>query len=453
MPDFQGKITKETCEGKTLYWLPESAEETSRIIGILTAWGFKWASSSRPAPQEIETFGICLENGKIYSEQDQARIMRGIRCDAGQLDDSALKAAEERVAKGLIDEELLADALARMDALVGMEKPKAVVKRIVNHRRAELARKELGLPVEPSHYHMLLVGPQGTGKTIFVHKVLVDVLFALALIKKREVHEINRGNNVGDVIGATEKIMAEHLEQAKGGLAFWDEAYANIQKTSDGDERDFGNIVINLAIPAMENDPSTIHAFAGYPGPMKKLYEANQGFKSRVRIIVPFEIFTRKELGKIMGLMLEERGLQMTSGARKHALDLLDEKMAADGGLFGNGRAVRNLVETAAEHLEDRLGDQGKLAPGHGGLSAGDFRRALSVITLFDVRKLCLDDLEILDRMEEEGIGMAKASRGGEIGLVKYAPSRQAEEQAKMAVAMNRRSSGRGKRQPSPILH
>ena len=60
---------------------------------------------------------------------------------------------------------------------------------------------------------------------------------------------------------------------------------------------------------------------------------------------------------------------------------------------FGNGRTVRNLVEMAEKNLAERLEKVGVLASDHGKLSADEYKKALTTVTLEDVKAVQLRGL------------------------------------------------------------
>ena len=297
------------------------------------------------------------------------------------------------VQKDLENEEALKEAMKEIMDLVGLENVKKDLKQNIAMARFMRAKNELledkGSKNTGPSLHLVFTGNPGTGKTT-VAREYAKVLHALGFIKKPKVHEVSRTDLVAGYVGQTAIKTRGEIEKAKGGVLFVDEAYA---LTISDAGNDFGKEAIAELVAAMENmRDDLVVIVAGYPEPMKRFIEANEGLKSRFQTYLNFEDYNIQELAQIMDYMLDDRGYEMEPGAKKLAVEMLDEEMKASKKHFGNGRTVRNLVDKAEKHLAFRLDQTGMLKKG--ALPEDEMKKALTTITLDDVKEITLSGVK-----------------------------------------------------------
>lgn len=294
---------------------------------------------------------------------------------------------------GVDDEETLKKALKNIDDMIGLDTAKKDIKQNIAVARFNRMKQDLGLATKPISRHMVFTGNPGTGKTTFAREV-AKVYHALGFIEKPVVHEVKREDLVAGFVGQTALKTKEQIDKAKGGILFIDEAYALSREAGPGsDSKDFGREAIDTLVAAMENmREDLIVIVAGYPEPMKRFIDANEGLKSRFMTYIGFDDYDLPQLGKIMDFMLEERGYKMTPDAREHAMSLLEDEQKRAKKDFGNGRTVRNLVEKAEKELAMRLETEGKLNK-TGEAPTDELKKALTTLTLADVEKVTLRGL------------------------------------------------------------
>ena len=297
---------------------------------------------------------------------------------------------------GVDSEEDLKAALKNIDSMIGLDKAKHDIKQNIAVARFNKAKEELGLSTKPISRHMVFTGNPGTGKTTFAREV-AKVYHALGFIDKPTVVEVSREDLVAGYVGQTALKTKEVIEKAKGGILFIDEAYALSRGGSGDDSKDFGREAIDTLVAAMENmREDLIVIVAGYPEPMKKFIDANEGLKSRFSTYISFEDYSMMQLGQILDVMLKDRGYTMEPVAREHAIKLLENEKNRAKKDFGNGRTVRNLVEKAEKELAERLEREAKLGANHGGLSKEEFKRALTTLTMQDLSAVSLTGLSTI---------------------------------------------------------
>jgi AAA+ superfamily predicted ATPase len=294
---------------------------------------------------------------------------------------------------GVDDEAALKKALENIDGMIGLDTAKRDIKQNIAVARFNRMKQELGLSTKPISRHMVFTGNPGTGKTTFAREV-AKVYHALGFIEKPVVHEVKREDLVAGFVGQTALKTKEQIDKAKGGILFIDEAYALSREAGPGsDSKDFGREAIDTLVAAMENmREDLIVVVAGYPEPMKKFIDSNEGLKSRFMTYINFDDYTMPQLGKIMDSMLKERGYAMNDDAREFSMKLLDEEQKRAKKDFGNGRTVRNLVEKAEKELALRLESEHKLDK-NSGIPPEELKKALTTITMADVANVSLTGL------------------------------------------------------------
>ena len=110
----------------------------------------------------------------------------------------------------------------------------------------------------------------------------------------------------------------------------------------------------NLLDDFMENHrDEVIVILAGYSDRMKAFMKINEGLKSRIPFWIDFPDYNAEELSAIFKLMIQERGFSITDDAVKEAHDIFEKICHVEN--FGNGRYVRNLLESAIQKQSVRL--------------------------------------------------------------------------------------------------
>ena len=236
----------------------------------------------------------------------------------------------------------LNDAMAELDALVGLGSLKKKIHDYLNVIRLVNLRMEKGLPTKMPRLHMAFLGNPGTGKTT-VAQIIGKIFASWGILSTGHVIKTEKSKLVGQYIGQTEFMMRNLLARAKGNVLFIDEAY---QLVIDGYERDHGRIVMNSLLTELGNDDSDmVVILAGYTAPMKKLLESNEGIESRFPNVFNFEDYTTDELLEIAHIMVKEQGLFLSPGAEANMRVIFDEASQQPSPRFGNGRFVSNLIQ------------------------------------------------------------------------------------------------------------
>ncbi|MFE7567839.1 AAA family ATPase [Streptomyces sp. NPDC057539] len=263
--------------------------------------------------------------------------------------------APPRFPDGPTDPALLAEALAELERMVGLEPVKRQVKAATAQLHMARLRAGQGLPVQPPKRHFVFSGPSGTGKTT-VARILGRIFYALGLLGGDHLVEAQRADLVGEFLGQTAVKANELIDSAIGGVLFVDEAYSlSNSGYSKGDA--YGDEALQVLLKrAEDNRDHLVVILAGYPEGMDRLLATNPGLSSRFTSRVDFPSYRPLELTAIGGVLAAENGdvwdeeaadeLRSISG---HVVDQgwIDE--------LGNGRFVRTLYEKSCAYRDLRL--------------------------------------------------------------------------------------------------
>ncbi len=256
---------------------------------------------------------------------------------------------------GPTDPQLLEEALAELERMVGLEPVKRQVKALSAQLNMARLRAGQGLPVQPPKRHFVFSGPSGTGKTT-VARILGRVFYALGLLGGDHLVEAQRADLVGEYLGQTAVKANELIDSALGGVLFVDEAYS-LSNTGYGKGDAYGDEALQVLLKrAEDNRDHLVVILAGYPEGMDRLLAANPGLSSRFTTRVDFPSYRPLELTSIGEVLAAENGDVWDEEAldelRSIAGHVVDQGWIDE---LGNGRFLRTLYEKSCAYRDLRL--------------------------------------------------------------------------------------------------
>src|SRR6266567_8517003 len=325
-----------------LGWRPAKSWQDAREFGRQQARGGALAAphawpATRP-PRAGRTAGPPGADSRVALAGDLVRA--GHPADGSRSQPPAA-AARDRAAADRPPEITVDEAMAELDAMIGLTAVKDQIRSIAASIEAARRRAMAGYGTDKPMQHFVFLGPPGTGKTA-VARIVAKIFYAFGLLETPAVVEAQRSDLVGEYLGATAIKTNALVDAALGGVLFIDEAYSLVNE-GDGQGDRFGNEAVQALLKRAEDDrDDLIIILAGYEKQMENFLASNPGLTSRFAIRVKFPGYAPAELldpdaRPVLWRMFED------VGRRKLADDL------------GNGRFVRSLLEKAGQARDVRV--------------------------------------------------------------------------------------------------
>ena len=317
------------------------------------------------------------------------------------------------------DQEAVAAALAKLDAMVGLAPVKQEVKSQIARMQVEQKRREQGLDVSALSQHMVFTGPPGVGKTE-IARLVGELYRGLRVLRRGHVVETDRAGLVAGYVGQTATKMLDRCREALDGILFIDEAYS--LATNPGSGPDFGKEAIDTLLKFMEDNRDRIIVIvAGYRNEMRRFIDSNPGLSSRFSKTIDFPAYNSTDLCEIFKRMAARQQFALPGGFEAKLMPWIESRSKADD--WANGREMRTLLEKTREAQALRV--------------ANDPSADVGVVTLDDI--VVAGGLNNEQDQEAVAAGLAKLD-----AMVGLAPVKQEVKSqiARMQVEQKRREQG-----------
>ena len=233
--------------------------------------------------------------------------------------------------------------------MVGLENVKKQIDEIISNAKLEKLKQEKFLeekkkvllndennPLSDS-LHMAFLGNPGTAKTT-VAQLFAKILYQKGIIRSPKTICFNQEDP---------KNIDKVFKASYGGVLFIDEAY---QYTSE--------YFIPRLVELMELYRKDVMVIvAGYKSEMRHFLASNTGLESRIKYKIEFEDYDEEELWQILLNMANKMNLKLNAKDVDSIKDKLMPVFSSSQleSKFGNGRLVRNILDTAKGKMANRL--------------------------------------------------------------------------------------------------
>jgi len=347
--------------GRIIVIIPKNKANTERINDLIFCKNFECYEIPARTRQYYEGLLVqylgsqgfeCLaDTSAIISNLMEFRKNQFHEYDIKILADKAIARSEAKREpwKALWDDDFQIDSFKRdattgddlLKKIIGLDKVKEMIKTqcaiaLQNKRMAE----HTGI-ADDTYKSIAFKGAAGTGKSTIARAV--SKIYAEAGITNGSFIEVSRGDLVGSYVGESSHRVMKVFEQVVGGVLFIEEAGTLVTGTDAWDKG--GTEALGAIVRHMDCYPQTVVIFATYDDEMERLFEVNEGLKSRISNIITFEGYSTEQLIEIFKSMAKSKGYTIAPGYKKVIVPYFDKVKKMES--FGNGRDVRKLLESA----------------------------------------------------------------------------------------------------------
>lgn len=268
-----------------------------------------------------------------------------------------------------------------LSEVIGMDEVKKFIRTQYTMLQANKKRKKANIDVDTTQsLNMIFAGNPGTGKTTMA-RIVAEMFHSMDILKSGQLVEVDKGDLVAQYVGQTAQKTEEVFKSALGGVLFIDEAYSI---TNDGSG--FGQECIDTLVKLIEDYRGEIVVIlAGYSKEMHDFMKTNSGLESRFPLRIDFPDYTASELYEISKQMIAGRGFVLAEGADRIVEEEIHKLKRHAIASSGNGRMVRNFVESVIRRQSSRIATEDVSGSGLTAILPIDVTKAEANVEGFDL--------------------------------------------------------------------
>ncbi len=341
-PDELWKILRKALSNRGLQAISESESQLREIVTQMYA---RRPAATWDNARAMEKFADRIQS--LYMQRNLGHLAANPSMTIEDIPDSDRENLRPQIPE-------IVEILKELNELVGLRYIKDWVREQVHLLRLEDLQRRQGVQLDAINLNMVFLGNPGTGKTT-VARLMGRIFKALGRLHRGQVTEVRRENLVAGYVGQTAIKTSELIQkEALDGILFIDEAYA---LAASGAQTDFGSEAVEAIMGALDRYPDRLAVIvAGYPQPMQRFLESNEGLPRRLGERVRFPDYSDPELLEIMRRMVaKEKFPQLTAPVELAVLDYLRAVRTSDPERFGNAGEVKLLFEKMKRKMAARI--------------------------------------------------------------------------------------------------
>jgi SpoVK/Ycf46/Vps4 family AAA+-type ATPase len=264
----------------------------------------------------------------------------------------------------------LQEYIDQFSSLVGLEKVKESVFKLISGSKIAQLKRERGLHVMLKNYNALLIGNDGTGKST-VARLISKILKELGILEKGHLIEVKRPDLIGAYPEQTILKTEEFIRDAIGGTLYIEDAYTLIQE-----ENDNGIIVLDTLCRKIDYYREKLVVYLEGPErDIKNLINEYPAIKEKFPHRFEFEDYKPRDLLTIAYEIARNHGYSLDEGALQILLEIFTDLEEKNISVLYNAKAAKNILYSAISNQEMRILSM---------LNPSDYD--LKIITLEDVQ-------------------------------------------------------------------
>ncbi len=358
-------LTMAADAGKTL--TPGAEHRMRQLMRLLRRWALPAFANARGAR---EFLSACIANQVARTGADPT-------ADATVLVESDILLP--RAATSQTPEAALAEAEAKLGALMGQPRLAEVISRLRGNLLLWRAELEEGADAAPPLEHILLQGSPGTGKTT-VARIMGSLLYGLGMLPRPHVEEVRGTELIKGIQGAAAQAVRELVERAIGGVLFLDEVSGLLGQPQGVD------VARELLPHLVDAKGRFVMIVAGYPHVIDGFLALDDGLARRFGTVLELQDYSPEDVHSITRQVIRGAGLTLTPEADAAVLALLRGPAAAQLLPSRNASMAQVISSAIRDRLASRLAP--RLSRDLASVSAEERRLVLAedIPTSFDAR-------------------------------------------------------------------